>query len=145
MSVVRHPVVVISVFLWIGFVCAISFMEAWIKFQAPGISVTLGLGIGRLVFGALNKVEWVLMLATLLHFVKPFHLFSSRNVLILVPVVILLLQTFWMLPYLDARADILLNGGEVPPSKIHFYYIACEVCKVLSLVIFGISRFEKKL
>ena len=45
-------------FLWIGFVCAISFMEAWLKFRAPGITRPLGLGIGRLVFKALNKVEW---------------------------------------------------------------------------------------
>lgn len=57
--IVQRPIVIIVTFLWIGFVCAISFMEAWLKFQAPGITVPLGLGIGRLVFNALNTVEWV--------------------------------------------------------------------------------------
>ena len=46
-------------FLWIGFVCAISFMEAWLKFQAPEVTLSIGLGIGRLVFQTLNKIEWV--------------------------------------------------------------------------------------
>ena len=44
------------VFLWIGFVGAISFMEAWLKFKAPGVTMPIGLGIGKLVFNALNKM-----------------------------------------------------------------------------------------
>ena len=35
--------------LWFGLVAAISFIEAPLKFQAPGITIPLGLGIGRLV------------------------------------------------------------------------------------------------
>lgn len=38
-------------------VLAISFLEAPLKFRAPGITVPLGLGIGRLVFQAFNAVE----------------------------------------------------------------------------------------
>ena len=41
-------------FVWLGMVVAISFLEAPIKFRAPGITVPLGVGIGRLVFRALN-------------------------------------------------------------------------------------------
>jgi len=55
----KTPLALASLFLWVGFVGAISFLESWLKFQAPGITIPLGLGIGRLVFGALNKVEWV--------------------------------------------------------------------------------------
>ena len=46
-------------FLWFGIVLAISFMEAPLKFQAPGITIPLGLGIGQLVFFTLNKMEMV--------------------------------------------------------------------------------------
>jgi len=67
MSVVKHPISLIATFLWIGFVGAISFMEAWLKFRAEGITMPLGLSIGRLVFDALNKVEWVLAIAILLN------------------------------------------------------------------------------
>ena len=35
-------------------------MESSLKFRAPGITIPLGLGIGRLVFNVLNKIEWVL-------------------------------------------------------------------------------------
>ena len=55
--------------LWLGFVCAISFVEAPLKFKAPGVELKHALSIGRLVFHALNRVEliccafsWFLML-----------------------------------------------------------------------------------
>jgi len=53
----RGLVVVVGVaapFVWLGMVVAISFVETPLKFRAPGITVPLGLGIGRLVFRALN-------------------------------------------------------------------------------------------
>lgn len=57
MMIIKFPISIIAVFLWLGFVFAISFMEAWIKFRAPGMTLQIGLGIGRLVFNALNKIE----------------------------------------------------------------------------------------
>jgi hypothetical protein len=46
--------------LWLGLIVGISLIEAPLKFQAPGITIALGLGIGRLVFTAMNIVELVL-------------------------------------------------------------------------------------
>lgn len=46
--------------LWLGLIIGISLIEAPLKFQAPGITIPLGLGIGRLVFTAMNIVELVL-------------------------------------------------------------------------------------
>ncbi len=138
-----YPIVILANYLWIGFVCAISFMEAWLKFQAPGIDVPLGLGIGRLVFGALNKVELVLAISLLicLLLTKPrqFHL---SYVLYLVALFVLLLQTFYLLPVLDQRAEMHIKGLEVPPSNMHFIYIVLEVIKVASLFVFGANLFN---
>ena len=53
-------VAVAAVFVWLGMVLAISFLEAPLKFRAPGVTLPLGLGIGRLVFRALNICEAVL-------------------------------------------------------------------------------------
>ena len=50
-------------FVWLGMVLTISFLETPLKFLAPGIALPLGLGIGRLVFRALNTVEVVLAAA----------------------------------------------------------------------------------
>ena len=40
------PVVAAVTFTWLGMVLAISFLEAPLKFRAPGITVPLGLLIG---------------------------------------------------------------------------------------------------
>jgi len=41
-------------------------MEAWLKFQAEGcLHKIIGLSIGRLVFGVLNKVELFFMVVLL--------------------------------------------------------------------------------
>lgn len=53
-------------FVWLGMVLAISFLEAPLKFRAPGVSVPIGLGIGRLVFKALNSCEVVFAVALVL-------------------------------------------------------------------------------
>ena len=45
------------VFVWLGMVLAISCLEAPLKFRAPDVTLQIGLGIGRLVFRALNTVE----------------------------------------------------------------------------------------
>jgi hypothetical protein len=49
-----------ALFLWAGLVAGISFLEAPLKFTVPHITVALGVGIGRVVFHALNKVEIIL-------------------------------------------------------------------------------------
>lgn len=140
---VTYPVVIIAVFLWIGFVGAISFMEAWLKFQAPGVTLAIGLGIGRLVFGVLNKVEWVFALAILItSFMGSRPLFGWQQVFFLVPLLILILQTAWLLPALDIRAGLHIEGQPVPPSNLHFYYVGMEAVKVAGLAIFGIQQFK---
>ncbi len=50
-------VAVAVTFCWLGMVLAISFIEAPLKFRAPGVTLQIGLGIGRMVFRALNTVE----------------------------------------------------------------------------------------
>jgi hypothetical protein len=46
--------------LWLGFVLAISGMEAWLKFRAPFCPQPFALDIGRTIFPALNSVEMAL-------------------------------------------------------------------------------------
>ena len=48
---------IISATLWIGFILAISGMEAWLKFHAPFCPREYALDIGRTIFPALNAVE----------------------------------------------------------------------------------------
>jgi hypothetical protein len=145
MITVKHPLALSAALLWIGFVVAISFMEAWLKFQAPGITLELGLGIGRLVFAALNKVEWTFAIAIIVdQVVNKSRLLRSSNSWFFIPLVLLLIQTIWILPALDARAELHLQRAPVPPSSLHFYYVGMELIKVICLVGFTIKNFIKK-
>ena len=45
--------------VWLGLIIGISLIETPLKFQAPGMTIPLGLGIGRLVFAAMNIAEAV--------------------------------------------------------------------------------------
>lgn len=129
-------------FIWIGLVLGISFLEAPLKFTAPGIDVKLGLGIGRIVFAALNKVELILCGTMILLMVveRPNKLavaiFGGVTVL-------LLLQTFWLLPVLDTRAELIIQNKVVMPSWDHVYFIVLEVLKVITLILIGIILLRK--
>jgi hypothetical protein len=131
-----HPIALICAFTWVGFVCAISFMEAWLKFRAYGVTLPIGLGIGRLVFQALNKVEWVLAIAILVDLLWKRQL-SLQLAYAAVPVVILIIQTAWLLPALDVRAMLTIHGQNPGPSNLHFIYVGFEVIKVGALILFA--------
>lgn len=132
------PFATAATFIWVGFIAAISFMEAWLKFRAPGVDLPTGLGIGKLVFSALNKVEIVLALIILIQLaLSNASLLTKSNVYYFIPVLILLAQSVWLLPALDARADMHIQGMELPGSSLHIYYVVFEVIKVVSLSIFG--------
>ncbi|MBK8442160.1 MAG: hypothetical protein IPL35_01560 [Sphingobacteriales bacterium] len=145
MITVKMPIALIATFLWIGFVCAISFMEAWLKFRAPGITVQLGLGIGRLVFSALNKVEWVLAIAILLNLILSKSIFLSVNSLLyFIPLILLIIQTTWTLPALDTRPERHIKAQIPAAPNLQLYYVGMEIIKVACLSIFGISLFKNK-
>ena len=121
---------------WLGFFMAISFMEAPLKFTAPGITVAQGVQIGRIVFGMLNKCEWGLLLIVLCSclFNRPGTLVMSCVVVVCV---ILLAETFWLLPVLDARATQYIAGHQQQDTDIHWLYIIFEILKVPMLFIIG--------
>lgn len=140
---VEQPVALICIFTWIGFVCSISFLEAWLKFRAPGVTLPIGLGIGRLVFAALNKVEWVFALAIIVStYTKPAITIFNQKALLILALFFLITQTLWLLPALDARAQLYINGENVAPSNLHIYYVIAEFLKVTTLFLFGIKLFK---
>ncbi len=144
MRTTKYQLAIICTFLWLGFVCAISFMEAWLKFRAPGVTIPIGLGIGRLVFGALNIMEWVFALAVISNlFYTKTKIVTTQNTLYFIALLMLIMETIWALPALDARAELYIQGQEIPSSNLHFYYVGMEIIKVACLTIFGIKLFNK--
>ncbi|MCB0949101.1 MAG: hypothetical protein KDB44_07450 [Mycobacterium sp.] len=135
-------VAVAALFTWFGMVVAISFVEAPLKFRAPGVTLGVGLGIGRLVFRALNTIELVLaaviVVATVLGSPPP-----GATVAIAVAIAALVVQLVAVRPRLSRRSDAVLAA---PPtadhtttrSRVHYVYVGLELVKVIALLVGGI-------
>ena len=140
---VEQSVAIACLFIWIGFVFGISFLEAWLKFRAPGLTMQVGLGIGRLVFNALNKVEWAFAILILGIFIWNRQIYMDRsNIYFLIVLLILIVQTIWLLPLLDKRAEEIIEGNQIGHSRLHIYFVICEVIKVVSLCITGFNLLK---
>jgi hypothetical protein len=129
--------------LWLSFVCAISFLEAPLKFKAPGVELKHALSIGHLVFHALNRVEliccafsWFLMLRL--------KVVRTRGSLMLLAVItaILAFQVWGLMPALDARTKQVLAGIIVDPSWHHNAYIGLEVLKAGLLAVLASAQIQ---
>jgi hypothetical protein len=124
-------------FIWFGMIGAISFMEAPLKFQAPGITLPLGLSVGRLIFFALNKIEIVLAVIFLLSLFGTRYLGRASIVTFGCIVLILATETTWLLPALDVRAEQVISGTADPFSSLHLFYIAFDAAKLILLFVLG--------
>ncbi|MCG7528870.1 hypothetical protein MHW47_31080 [Streptomyces sp. OfavH-34-F] len=125
-------------FLWLGMVLAISFLEAPLKFRAPGVTIPIGLGIGRMVFRALNRVEIALTAALIL----TIALGDPPPAVIALLAAVALLLTVQLVAVrrpLNRRSDRVLAGEDLPRSRGHVYYVAFEIAKVAALMALGIT------
>lgn len=127
-----------AVFVWLGMVLAISFLEAPLKFRAPGITPQLGLGIGRLVFRALNVCE--LLLAVVAAVTLFAHETSTAATVALTAAGgALVVQTAILRPLLSRRTALVLAGEHDRGRSIaHYLYVGLEVVKVVALIAAGV-------
>jgi hypothetical protein len=130
-------VAVADVFVWLGMVLAISFLEAPLKFRAPNVTLQIGLGIGRLVFRALNTVEVVLAIVVLVAtMASPSS--AGAAVALAVAFAALALQIGAVRPRLNRRSDQALAGLDASRSRGHYVYVGLEVVKAVALAGGGI-------
>lgn len=123
-------------FVWSGMVLAISFIETPLKFRAPEVTLRIGLGIGRLVFRALNVVEVALALvlvAAALAEGPPLSVLITGAV----AVTALAVQLLVVRPSLTRRSDLVLAGADAPRSHAHYGYVGLEIVKLTALISTG--------
>ena len=127
--------------LWFGMIAAISFIEAPLKFQAPGITIPLGLGIGRLVFFALNSAEALLLIAlTVLNFwPRAARLSKQRLAWWGALAAVFIAKVAIVRPPLNARTDLVLAGANPGESMWHYVYIACDLATMALLVVLAVQ------
>lgn len=116
-----------------GGLLGVSFIAAPAKFWAPSLTLPVALDVGRHTFQFFNKLEItaLLVLAILTYFATRDG-FTRGIVLILG--LILIFQTAWLLPLLDQRVSIVLQGQTPLESKLHLVYIACDVWRFFLLI-----------
>lgn len=114
------PAIEVAVaFVWLGMVVAISFLEAPLKFRAAGVTLQIGLGIGRLVFRALNTVEVgfaLVILAIVVVGSTPARIAAAFSVALAA----LAVQLIAVRPRLTRRSNQVLAGLQAPlPRSPH--------------------------
>jgi hypothetical protein len=122
-----------ALLLWAGVVIGVSFLAAPVKFMAPGLSLPTAMEIGQREFHGLNVVEtgFALAVLALAAFARPGRTIWLGLGLAAIVVVI---QGLWLLPVLDARAQMIIGGGTPPAAPWHALYIVAEVVKLLVLL-----------
>jgi hypothetical protein len=136
---VAPRIAVAAALLWLGMVLAISFLEAPLKFRAPGLQLRVGLAIGRIVFRALNLAEvgWLIVIAVCLMIDPPSLTITT---LATISGLLLVVQLTVVRPKLNRRSDRVFadhSGGDATRSNAHHAYIGLETLKVAALIALG--------
>lgn len=111
--------------IWLGFILAISFLEAPLKFQAPSITKEIAAEIGHIVFDASHGVQSLLFL--ILVFIFLLEKFTKKiQLLVFILGIILLFQILYLFPNINT---VLLY------FSAHQIYIFLEVFKLVLLLL----------
>ena len=121
--------------VWLGILGGLAFIETPLKFLAPGITVELALGIGRLVLTTADFISVGMLLVVTLLSIKP-RLGRSVWGTLAALWVVLIAQVAIIRPLLNARTDIVLAGGEAGESQLHTVYIATSFLLLVGIVVY---------
>ncbi|MDO5635361.1 MAG: hypothetical protein Q4G34_10915 [Micrococcus sp.] len=141
--------------VWLGLLIGISLIEAPLKFTAPGITLPLGLGIGRRVFFAMNLVEAVLAVVVVMAAGRalgvPWQSRAERSGAarwiwpsVLGAVALLAIKTAVIRPFLNRRTDAVLAGLDAGGSSWHYAYVAVDgllILLMIALLVFTVRTF----
>lgn len=123
--------------LWCGILLGVSFLATPAKFLAPSLTLPVALDVGRQTFMVFNRLEWLLCVAAALLWA-----FGARSrttgLIIAIAGGIVMIETFWLLPLLDARVDLIIRGQAPERSSHHIWYIWLEVAKAVALAGTGV-------
>lgn len=115
--------------IWAGLILGVSFIATPVKFQAPHLTMPVALEVGKATFHLFNFIEWCVIIVVII-----LTAISSKTTKIWPMAIMLLsivmLQTFWLLPVLDVRANEVIAGGTPDPGHYHWFYIVVEIFKL---------------
>ena len=124
------------IMLWAGVLIGVSFLAAPAKFNAPTLTLPVAMDVGRQEFGTLNLAEIVLAAVAV---ALAAYARAERTIWLGLGIAaaVIVVQALWLLPLLDARAEMIIQGETPPSAPWHTLYIAIEVSKLLALLVVG--------
>jgi hypothetical protein len=118
--------------VWLGLVVGVSFIATPAKFLAPTLDLSTALDVGRHTFGVFAIVERAAAIA-----LGVLLLLVRRDVTVVLPGAVIVLslaaEQLWLLPLLDARVEVIMQGKVPQPSALHAAYVALEGLKLVLL------------
>ena len=134
MTILRNPAWIS--FTWFGMTLGVSVLSTPVRFTASTITRPVALDVGRVVFQALSKAEFVALIVMLI-IVRVSASARRLWVPVFLLALILIAQSAWLLPELAARTDMIIGGVEPPPSSAHTAYSVLEITKLVLLIYVG--------
>lgn len=127
---------------WFGLLLGVSFLATPVKFQAPSLELPVALDVGRVTFALFSKVELglclVLVLCTLV--LRTGFVRAAAAALV---VAIVLVETFWLLPILDARVGEIIAGTTISATGHHLWYVIGEAVKAVALLGLAVDALRR--
>lgn len=119
--------------LWAGFIFAISFLAAPLKFLAPSLTLPVAMEIAYLLFHSFNGIEigfalLILAITLLAEWSRKARLFTALIVTLLAT------QTALLYTVMDARTLAIIEGDEPSVRSYHSIYVGLELAKLLALL-----------
>jgi hypothetical protein len=131
-SSLRRLVFAVVCLLWAGIVLGVSVAET-VKFHVPTLSRSAAFDVGRTVFHVSQRLQ-LLPLGMALASGAAGRISRAAWGCLTAAVLALLVQTVWLFPALEARAQTLIAGSVPVGHSPHAAYATLEVLKVLALV-----------
>ena len=128
-------------FIWFGMTAGISMIATPARFTATTITRPIALDVGRVVFAALNRAEFIALII-LLVIVRASGMTRHYLAFCGVLALILLAQALWLLPELALRTDQIIAGIEPGPSIAHAAYSILELSKLTLLLYLGFRSLQ---
>lgn len=126
--------------VWLGMLIGVSFLATPVKFQAPSLSLLTALDVGRVTFALFVKVEWVLCVLLIgAAFLLPQRRTGLQVAALVCIPVLLAIQSFWLVPVLDARVARIMSGETMTSTGHHLLYVSLDGLKALLLALVSLA------
>lgn len=129
----RRPLITLLL-LWAGVLLGAAFLAVPVAFMAEGLDRALGLSVARSIFHALDRVELAFAVgsAAIGLLMRPPRLV---RITLGLAWLVLALRSWWLLPALSARTEMILNGSEPPASLHHALSSSLAIAQLVLLLI----------